>query len=141
PHPRSTSAEPVGPVRGLRSRRSGTPPGSHDRGGHRGLAAHRRHRAHRAVPAPTAPPAPVTSKASRKATAPAAGGPAAFPLYLTSAFLARTADEGARVALVMLASQRAGSPALGGALVAALMIPHVIAAPVAGALADSVRRR
>ncbi|MET7686866.1 MFS transporter [Streptomyces sp. NPDC005483] len=62
-------------------------------------------------------------------------------MYLTSAVLARTADEGARVALVMLATQRADSPTLGGALVAALMIPHVAAAPVAGFLADSVRRR
>ncbi|MGW0421467.1 MFS transporter [Streptomyces sp. NPDC003015] len=64
-----------------------------------------------------------------------------LPVYLTSAVLARTADEGARVALVMLATQRADSPALGGALVAALMIPHVAAAPVVGVLADSVRRR
>ncbi|MEW2301447.1 MFS transporter [Streptomyces sp. NPDC006655] len=74
-------------------------------------------------------------------SAPRTGGPATLPLYLTAAALARTADEGARVALVMLAVQRADSPALGGALVAALMVPHVAAAPVAGALADSVRRR
>ncbi|MGY5014318.1 MFS transporter [Streptomyces sp. 900105755] len=74
-------------------------------------------------------------------TARRAGAAPAIPVYLTAAVLARTADEGARVALVMLATQRAGSPALGGALVAALMIPHVAAAPVAGALADSVRRR
>lgn len=74
-------------------------------------------------------------------TARRAGAAPAFPVYLTAAVLARTADEGARVALVMLATQRASSPALGGALVAALMIPHVAAAPVAGALADSVRRR
>ncbi|MEU9393671.1 MFS transporter [Streptomyces sp. NPDC048324] len=69
------------------------------------------------------------------------GGSSSLPAYLTSAVLARTADEGARVALVMLASQRADSPALGGGLVAALMIPHVAAAPVAGVLADSVRQR
>jgi hypothetical protein len=68
-------------------------------------------------------------------------GPSSLPVYLTSAVLARTADEGARVALVVLATQRADSPALGGALVAALMIPHVAAAPVVGVLADSVRRR
>ncbi|MFJ3446474.1 MFS transporter [Streptomyces sp. NPDC086081] len=72
---------------------------------------------------------------------PRTGGPAALPVYLTAAVLARTADEGARVALVMLAAQRADSTALGGALVAALMVPHVAAAPVAGALADRVRRR
>ncbi|MEU0943677.1 MFS transporter [Streptomyces canus] len=69
------------------------------------------------------------------------GGPPPLPVYLTSAVIARTADEGARVALVMLAAQRAHSPTLGGALVAALMIPHVAAAPVVGVLADSVRRR
>ncbi|MEU0428563.1 MFS transporter [Streptomyces canus] len=69
------------------------------------------------------------------------GAASVFPVYLASAVLARTADEGARVALVMLSTQRADSPALGGALVAALMIPHVAAAPVAGALADTVRRR
>jgi MFS family permease len=74
-------------------------------------------------------------------SAPRTRRPAALPVYLTAAALARTADEGARVALVMLAAQRAGSPALGGALVAALMVPHVAAAPVAGALADAVRRR
>ncbi|MFF3964210.1 MFS transporter [Streptomyces griseorubiginosus] len=75
------------------------------------------------------------------ATAPRTTGPSPLPVYLTSAILARTADEGARVALVMLAAQRSGSPALGGASVAALMIPHVAAAPVVGALADAVRRR
>ncbi|MFD4557865.1 MFS transporter [Streptomyces sp. NPDC058469] len=74
-------------------------------------------------------------------TAPRSGATSALPVYLTAAVLARSADEGARVGLVMLASQRADSPALGGALVAALMIPHVAAAPLAGALADSVRRR
>ncbi|MFF1722528.1 MFS transporter [Streptomyces sviceus] len=74
-------------------------------------------------------------------SAPRTGGPSPLPVYLASAVLARTADEGARVALVMLAAQRAHSPTLGGALVAALMIPHVAAAPVVGALADAVRRR
>jgi hypothetical protein len=73
--------------------------------------------------------------------APRSGGPSRLPVYLTSAVLVRTADDGARVALVMLAAQRAHSPTLGGALVAALMIPHVAAAPVVGVLADSVRRR
>ncbi|MEV3970167.1 MFS transporter [Streptomyces sp. NPDC050698] len=77
----------------------------------------------------------VTDSAAR------GGGLPALPVYLTATALARTADEGARVGLVMLAAQRADSPALGGALVAALMVPHVAAAPVAGALADTVRRR
>ncbi|WP_020116977.1 MFS transporter [Streptomyces canus] len=74
-------------------------------------------------------------------SAPRGGGPSPLPVYLTSAVLVRTADEGARVALVMLAAQRAHSPTLGGALVAALMIPQVAAAPVVGVLADTVRRR
>ena len=51
-------------------------------------------------------------------SAPRGGGPSPLPVYLTSAVLVRTADEGARVALVMLAAQRAHSPTLGGALVA-----------------------
>lgn len=65
----------------------------------------------------------------------------ALPRYLTGAVLVRLGDEGARVALVLLALEKAASPALGGQLVAALMVPHVVAAPLAGALADRVRRR
>lgn len=65
----------------------------------------------------------------------------ALARYLASAVLVRLADEGARVALVLLALEEVASPALGGQLVAALMIPHVVAAPLAGALADRVRRR
>ena len=61
--------------------------------------------------------------------------------YLTAASGARLADEGARVAIVLLALERTGDPALGGLLVAALMVPHVVAAPLAGAAADSVQRR
>ncbi|WP_046563856.1 MFS transporter [Micromonospora sp. HK10] len=61
--------------------------------------------------------------------------------YTASAVLVRLADEGARVALVLLALERTGSAAYGGVLVAALMIPHVVAGPVVGALADAVRRR
>ncbi|MEV5431949.1 MFS transporter [Streptomyces sp. NPDC052701] len=61
--------------------------------------------------------------------------------YLAVAVPARLADEGARIALVLLAMDRVHSASLGGLLVAALMIPHVVAAPVAGALADHVRRR
>ena len=78
--------------------------------------------------------APVES-----ATAARAGRPLAR--YLAAAVPARTADEGARVALVLLAVERTGSAAFGGLLVAALMVPHVVAAPPAGALADTVRHR
>jgi MFS transporter len=56
--------------------------------------------------------------------------------YLTAAVLVRSADEGARVALILLAVQRTGSAGLGGLLVAALLVPHVVAAPVAGLLVD-----
>lgn len=60
--------------------------------------------------------------------------------YLTAALLARTADEGARVALVILAVQRTRSAAVGGTLVAALLIPHVVAAPLVGSMVDRARR-
>ncbi|MFI2651356.1 MFS transporter [Micromonospora fulviviridis] len=61
--------------------------------------------------------------------------------YATAAVLVRLADEGARVALVLLAIERTGSAAYGGLLVAALMVPHVVAGPVVGTVADAVRRR
>jgi predicted MFS family arabinose efflux permease len=61
--------------------------------------------------------------------------------YTSAAALARIADEGARVGLILLAVQRTGSAGYGGLLVAALMVPHVLAAPVVGAAADAVRRR
>src|ERR687883_965734 len=60
--------------------------------------------------------------------------------YASAAILVRLADEGARVALVLLALQRTGSAAVGGLLVAALLVPHVVAAPLVGALADAARR-
>ncbi|MGW2103967.1 MFS transporter [Streptomyces olivaceoviridis] len=61
--------------------------------------------------------------------------------YLHVALLVRLACEGARVGLVVLAVDRTRSTSFGGALVAALLVPGVIAAPLAGALADRVRRR
>ncbi|MFC0032692.1 MFS transporter [Micromonospora chaiyaphumensis] len=61
--------------------------------------------------------------------------------YLVAAVTARLADEGARVAVVLVALERTGRAGLGGLLIAALMIPHVVAAPVAGAAADGVRHR
>jgi MFS family permease len=64
-----------------------------------------------------------------------------LPLYLTAAVLVRLADEGARVSLVLLGLDRTGSTAFSGALVAALLVPHVLAAPLVGGLADRVRRR
>lgn len=46
-----------------------------------------------------------------------------MPHYLSAAVLARIADEGARVSLVLLALDRTGSAAIGGTMVAALLIP------------------
>ncbi len=60
--------------------------------------------------------------------------------YAVGAVLVRLADEGARVALLLLAVQRTGSAATGGALVAALLVPHVVAAPVVGLLTDRASR-
>jgi len=60
--------------------------------------------------------------------------------YAAAAVLVRLADEGARVALALLALQRTGSTAVGGALVGALLVPHVVAAPVVGLLADRAHR-
>lgn len=61
--------------------------------------------------------------------------------YMLAAVLARLASEGARVGVVVLAVDRTGSAGFGGALVAALLVTGVVAAPLAGALADRVRRR
>ncbi|MGW0424731.1 MFS transporter [Streptomyces sp. NPDC003015] len=61
--------------------------------------------------------------------------------YMLVAVLVRLASEGARVGVVVLAVERTGSASFGGALVAALLFPSVGAAPLAGALADRVRRR
>ncbi len=60
--------------------------------------------------------------------------------YAVGAVLVRLADEGARVALLLLAAQRTGSASTGGAAVAALLVPHVVAAPVVGLLADRASR-
>src|SRR4051794_41960068 len=60
--------------------------------------------------------------------------------YAGAAVLVRGADEGARVALVLLALERTRSAALGGLLVAALLVPHVAAAGVVGARAGRARR-
>jgi MFS family permease len=61
--------------------------------------------------------------------------------YVIAASLARLADEGGRVVLILLAIDRTGSTAFGGLLVACFLVPHVIAAPVTGALADRSSKR
>jgi hypothetical protein len=60
--------------------------------------------------------------------------------YAIAAILVRLADEGARIALTLLALQRTGSAATGGVLIAALLVPHVVAAPAVGLLTDRARR-
>ncbi|HST64915.1 MAG TPA: hypothetical protein VLM05_06980 [Mycobacteriales bacterium] len=56
--------------------------------------------------------------------------------YAIGATLVRSADEGARVALALLALDRLGNAGLGGLLIAALLVPHVLAAPAVGLLVD-----
>ncbi|MEV0372364.1 MFS transporter [Streptomyces sp. NPDC050636] len=68
---------------------------------------------------------------------PAASG---LRLYLATAFLARLAEEGMAVAVVMLALHRTGSAAGGAFVLTAWMAPHVLAAPLVGAVATRIRR-
>lgn len=81
-----------------------------------------------------------TQASVRPAARPAAYG-GTLARYLLVALPVRLASEGARVGLVLLAVDRTGSAGFGGALVAALLVPGVLAAQPAGALADRVRRR
>jgi MFS family permease len=60
--------------------------------------------------------------------------------YALAAVLVRMADEGARVVMALLGLQRVGDVAVGGLLVAVLLVPHVVAAPLVGVLADRSRR-
>ncbi|WP_216651515.1 MFS transporter [Actinomadura litoris] len=60
--------------------------------------------------------------------------------YLAVAFLARLAEEGVAVTVVLLAAERTGSPASGAFALTAWMAPHVLAAPLTGGLAARVRR-
>jgi Major Facilitator Superfamily len=59
--------------------------------------------------------------------------------YTAAAVLVRLADEGTRLALVLLALDRTNSARVGGALVAALLVPQVLAAPVVGLVTDRAR--
>jgi predicted MFS family arabinose efflux permease len=60
--------------------------------------------------------------------------------YVIGAVTVRLADEGARIALILLALDRLSWRGAGGVLVAALMLPHVVAAPAIGLLVDRARR-
>lgn len=57
--------------------------------------------------------------------------------YLSGAIAVRLVTEGVGVALVLVAAQDLRSVALGGVLLACLMAPSVVAAPLIGALLDS----
>lgn len=61
--------------------------------------------------------------------------------YLLAAGLCRSAEEGAKVVLVLLAIDQTGSTAFGGLLAACFLVPHVLAAPASGAFADRSRHR
>ncbi|NED94310.1 MFS transporter [Phytoactinopolyspora alkaliphila] len=58
------------------------------------------------------------------------------PAYVGAAFFARMAAEGAPVVIVLLALHRTGEAWLGGLLVAAATLPHVITGPLAGRVRD-----
>lgn len=62
-----------------------------------------------------------------------------LPRYVLAATLARSADAGTPIALMVLALVRTGDAAVGGLLVAAVGLPHVLAGPLVGALADRGR--
>ncbi len=60
--------------------------------------------------------------------------------YTAAAMLLRLADEGARVVLVLLALEQGEGAGVGGLLVAALLVPHVLAAPALGLAVDGSAR-
>ncbi|WP_052230168.1 MFS transporter [Streptomyces sp. CT34] len=66
--------------------------------------------------------------------------PTGLRLYPATAFLARLAEEGTGVAVVLLALARTGSTAQGAYTLTAWMAPHVLAAPLVGAVAARTRR-
>ncbi|RMI39482.1 MFS transporter, partial [Streptomyces triticirhizae] len=59
---------------------------------------------------------------------------------LVTAFLARVADEGMGIAVVLLALDRTGGAAEGAFVVTAWLLPHVVTAPLTGALMARARR-
>lgn len=63
-------------------------------------------------------------------------------VLFTASTTARLANEASRIALVLLVLDRTGSPALAGALVAALTLPALVTGPLLGAWLDrTVHRR
>ena len=64
---------------------------------------------------------------------------APLPRYLAAAFLARLADEGVGVTVALLAVERTGSAGLGALVLTSFTAPHLLAGPLAGALAAKTR--
>ncbi|WP_166354785.1 MFS transporter [Phytoactinopolyspora limicola] len=62
------------------------------------------------------------------------------PSYIGTALLGRTAEEGAPIVIVLLALDRTGQAWLGGLLVAAMTVPHVVTGPLGGHLRDRTGR-
>ncbi|MFD3675876.1 MFS transporter [Streptomyces sp. NPDC058613] len=63
-----------------------------------------------------------------------------FGRYLAAALAARFASEGMGMAVVLLALERTGSASYGAFVLTAWLAPHVLAAPLAGALAARTGR-
>lgn len=60
----------------------------------------------------------------------------AFATYFATAVMARLANEGLRLALILTAAATPAGLKLGGLLVAAFLIPSIVAAPFVGRMAD-----
>lgn len=60
----------------------------------------------------------------------------AFNTYFSTAVMARLANEGLRLALILTAAATPAGLKLGGLLVAAFLIPSIVAAPFVGRMAD-----
>src|SRR4051812_25287718 len=59
---------------------------------------------------------------------------------LTAAALARTADSGAGVVIVLASVRQFGGPAQGSLILAMLLVPHIVAGPFVGVITDRARR-
>jgi MFS family permease len=59
---------------------------------------------------------------------------------LTAATLARTAEAGAAVVLLLASLREYGEPATGALILSALLVPHVLAGPFVGLVTDRARR-
>ena len=90
----------------------------------------------------------MTTLAPDELPAEAVGHPAA-PLWrlpglavlFATSTTARLANEGGRIAVVLLALDRTGSAALGGGLVAAMTLPQLVSGPLLGAWLDRTSHR